>query len=142
MHSPIIVHKDRLTNNEDEDGIITATFENGEKIKYVVGADGSRSIVRQLVNIGFADPDRASIDDKNVGQMVIADVTPSPPSDATRCIVSSPPDADYFQRYLYKRQLQFLYAGNEEDKMTDKMLWSSRFQTHTAIADKQCLSSL
>jgi 2-polyprenyl-6-methoxyphenol hydroxylase-like FAD-dependent oxidoreductase len=138
MRSPIIVHKDRLTNNEDEDGIITATFENGEKIKikYVIGADGSRSIVRQLVNIGFADPDCASIDDKNVGQMVIADITSPPPSDTTRCIVSSLPDVDYFQRYLYKRQLQFLYAGNEEDKMTDKMLWSLRFQTHTAIMDK------
>ncbi len=46
-----------LSDNEDEDGLIIATFESGEKIKakYVIGADGSHSIVRQLVNIGFAD---------------------------------------------------------------------------------------
>ena len=64
-----------LSDDEDKDGFIVATFDNGKKIKtkYIVGADGSRSAVRQLLNIGFADPDGASIDD--VVQMVIADVT-------------------------------------------------------------------
>ena len=69
-------------SDEDEDGLIVATFDNGEKmkVKYIVGADGARSSVRQLLNIGFADPDGAAIDDKGVVQMVIADVTfTSPP---------------------------------------------------------------
>ena len=180
----------RLVGLSDEDGLIVATFENGEEIKtkYVIGADGSRSIVRQLVNIGFADPDGASIDDNYVRQLVIADVTfTSPPPHLRRdqvymhtvnskaCLAipiprsrypdsyestadgiyrigftipkedgqpPSTPDADYFQRYLDKRRPQFLYAGEEEDRVViDKVLWSSRFRTHAAIADK-CLVRL
>ena len=179
-----------LSDYEDEDGLIVAKFENGEKIKtnYVIGADGSRSIVRQLVNIGFADPDGAPIDDKDVRQMVVADVTfISPPPHLGRdqvyvhtvnsnvCLAfpvprsrylesyestadgiyrigfsipeedgppPSTPDADYFQRYLDKRRPQFVYAGEEEDRVViDKLLWSSRFRTHAAIADK-CLVRL
>ena len=70
-----------LSDEEDKDGLIVATFDSGEKIKtkYVVGADGSRSSVRKLLGIGFADPDSGSIDDKDVVQMVIADVTFSSP---------------------------------------------------------------
>ncbi|KAF8329236.1 hypothetical protein F5887DRAFT_118838 [Amanita rubescens] len=179
-----------LSDNEDEDGMIIATFENGEKIKtkYVIGADGSHSVVRQLVNIGFADPDGTSIDDNDVRQMVIADVTlTSPPPhlgrdqvyvhtvDSKVCLAfpiprsrypesyestadgiyrigfsipkedgppPSTPDADYFQRYLDQRRPGFLYAGQEEDRVVvEKVLWSSRFRTHAAIADK-CLVRL
>ena len=64
-----------LSDSEDES--IVATFDNGEKIKvrYVIGADASHSVVRRLVNLGFADPDGAFIDDKCVRQMVLADVS-------------------------------------------------------------------
>ncbi|KAJ3725079.1 hypothetical protein DFJ43DRAFT_1089768 [Lentinula guzmanii] len=56
------------------------TFESGETIrtKYVIGADGARSAVRQLSGINFADPDGKSIDDSiddRVAQMVLADVS-------------------------------------------------------------------
>ncbi|KAJ3999114.1 hypothetical protein F5050DRAFT_1805356 [Lentinula boryana] len=56
------------------------TFESGETIrtKYVIGADGARSAVRQLSGINFADPDGKSIDDSiddRVAQMALADVS-------------------------------------------------------------------
>ena len=176
-----------LSDNDDEDGLIVATFDDGEKIKanYVVGADGSRSTVRQLVNIGFADPNGASIEDQDLVQMVIADVTfTSPPSHLMRDQLhvhtvapkvsiaihipqsrypesyestasdlyrigftipkeDGPPptllDANYFQKHLDERRPRFLYAGRDDERVViDKVLWSSRFRTHAAIADK-CL---
>ena len=178
-----------LSDDEDKDGFIVATFDNGKKIKtkYIVGADGSRSAVRQLLNIGFADPDGASIDD--VVQMVIADVTfaspvphvlsdqghlqtvgsklsmsmPIPRSRYSESYESTedgitrigftvpkedgpPPsslNADYFQWCLDNRRPQFMYPGKgEEDKVKiNKVLWSSKFRIHAAIADK-CLVRL
>ncbi|KAJ3877807.1 hypothetical protein F5051DRAFT_373817 [Lentinula edodes] len=55
-------------------------FESGEIVrsKYVIGADGARSMVRQLSGIDFADPDGKSVDDSiddRVAQMVLADVS-------------------------------------------------------------------
>jgi len=175
-----------LSDDEDKDGLIVATFDNGEKIKakYVIAADGARSAVRQLLNVGFADPDGASIDDKDVYQMVMADVTFTPtPSCLTRdeffgyasdssFYISIPlprsrypesydstednlfriglnvpkadgqppplPDMEYFQRYLDRIRPSFLYPGNgdEGSARIDKMLWSTRFRTNAAIADK------
>ncbi len=90
-----------LSDSEDES--IVATFDNGERIKakYVIGADGSHSVVRQLVNLGFADPDGASIDDKDVRQMVLADVSFSPPpTHLTRDQVSRYTSKTNF--YLYR----------------------------------------
>ncbi|KAJ3819872.1 FAD/NAD(P)-binding domain-containing protein [Lentinula raphanica] len=60
------------------------SFESGEtmRAKYVIGADGARSAVRQLAGINFTDPDGKSIDDSvddHVAQMVIADVCLSLP---------------------------------------------------------------
>ena len=176
-----------FSDNEDEDGLIVATFDNGEKIKtkYIIGADGSRSTVRQLVNIGFSDPDGASID---AVQMVIADVTFTftPPqlardqiyiyTAASRASTAihvprspypesyestadgifrigfsipegdGPPpsllDAEYFQKHLDERRPRFLYAGEDDDRaVIDKVLWSSKYRTHAAIADK-CLVRL
>ncbi|KAJ3866386.1 FAD/NAD(P)-binding domain-containing protein [Lentinula novae-zelandiae] len=61
-------------------------FESGETVRtrYVIGADGARSSVRQLSGINFADPDGKSVDDSvdpRVAQMVLADVTISLPED-------------------------------------------------------------
>ncbi|KAF8330660.1 hypothetical protein F5887DRAFT_1178537 [Amanita rubescens] len=175
-----------LSDDEDKDGLIVATFDNGERIKakYIIAADGARSAVRQLVNVGFADPDGASIDDKDVQQMVMADVTftstppclardeffgylaypsfyisiPLPRSRYPESYESTEdnlfrigfnvpkeegqpppfPDVEYFQQYLDRIQPSFLYPnkGEESGIKIDKMLWSARFRTHAAIADK------
>ncbi|KAE9389423.1 FAD/NAD(P)-binding domain-containing protein [Gymnopus androsaceus JB14] len=61
---------------------IDVTFESGEIVRaeYVIGADGSKSVVRQLSGINFADPDgefddNSPVDSSKITQMVIADVS-------------------------------------------------------------------
>ena len=52
-------------------------------------------------------------------------------------------DADYFQRCLDNHRLKFVYPGKGDENRVevDKVLWSSRFRTHAAIADT-CLVRL
>ncbi|KAK2462373.1 hypothetical protein APHAL10511_005679 [Amanita phalloides] len=171
-------------SEDDEDGQgLLATFDNGEKIRarYVIGADGARSAVRQLLQIRFADPDGASIEDWNMMRMIMADVTFSnapfiPRDEVMRYIDSSQffciplprspyaesyesladgifrigfivpkedgtpppsPGVNYFQEFLDKHQIPFLTpAEGQRAVKIDKMLWSSRFRVHAAIADK------
>ncbi len=158
----------RLVGLSDEDGLIVATFDNGEQVKakYVIAADGAHSTVRQLVNVNFADPDGETIADEDATKLVFADVTfASPPArtvhDKVARYVSkhgfflsipvpkspyleshestsdgiyrigfnvpkedgpppSSPGVDFFQRHLE----------------IDKLLWSTRFRVHAAIADE------
>lgn len=64
-----------------KDGVaVDVSFENGQSItaQYVVGADGSQSVVRQLCGVDFVDPNASpddSEDANTLAQMVIADVT-------------------------------------------------------------------
>ncbi|CAL1715628.1 unnamed protein product [Somion occarium] len=58
-HLGVIVRRPhRLVNIEGADEGVRATFEGGEvvKVRYLVGADGSRSTVRRLAGIPFKDP--------------------------------------------------------------------------------------
>ncbi|KAJ3828191.1 FAD/NAD(P)-binding domain-containing protein [Lentinula raphanica] len=60
------------------------SFESGEtmRAKYVIGADGAKSAVRQLSGINFADPDGRSVNDSiddRIAQMAVADVCLSLP---------------------------------------------------------------
>ncbi|KAJ3836384.1 FAD/NAD(P)-binding domain-containing protein [Lentinula raphanica] len=60
------------------------SFESGEtmRAKYVIGADGAKSAVRQLSGINFADPDGKSVNDSiddRIAQMAVADVCLSLP---------------------------------------------------------------
>ncbi|KAF9464692.1 hypothetical protein BDZ94DRAFT_1307682 [Collybia nuda] len=58
-----------------DDGSVQVLFESGKVIstRYVVGADGARSTIRHLVNIGFTDPDGMPVDEQ-LNQMILADV--------------------------------------------------------------------
>jgi len=59
-----------------DDGDLEVLFGSGKVIKahYVIGADGARSSVRQMVGIGFVDPDGHAPDER-LAQLVLADVT-------------------------------------------------------------------
>ncbi|KDR73365.1 hypothetical protein GALMADRAFT_251984 [Galerina marginata CBS 339.88] len=65
-----------IKGDVDELGNTEVLFESGEIIKaqYTIGADGSRSAIRQLSGIGFADPDGLPVDE-SLAQIVLADVT-------------------------------------------------------------------
>ncbi|KAG6849580.1 hypothetical protein H0H93_007283 [Arthromyces matolae] len=55
---------------------LVVTFESGMTVtaQYVLGADGARSVIRQMAGIGFADPDGEQIDER-LAQMILADVS-------------------------------------------------------------------
>ncbi|KAK2462372.1 hypothetical protein APHAL10511_005678 [Amanita phalloides] len=158
----------------------TRTFDNGEtiKAKYVIGADGARSTVRQILQIPFADPDGALGEER---QSVMADVTfanaPSLPHDeyirysassefflcipitrspypesyesladrifrigfgapAGNGAPPSNPGIDYFQEFLNNHRFPFLTPTEGQVIKIDKVLWSTRFRSRAAIADK------
>ncbi|KAG6890702.1 hypothetical protein C0995_005075 [Termitomyces sp. Mi166 len=60
----------------NDDGELVVTFDSGKVItaQYVLGADGAKSVIRQMAGVGFADPDGAHINER-LAQMVLADVS-------------------------------------------------------------------
>ncbi|KAG6900898.1 hypothetical protein C0993_010017 [Termitomyces sp. T159_Od127] len=60
----------------NDDGELAVTFESGKVItaQYVMGADGARSVIRQMAGVGFADPDATHVDEQ-LAQMILADVS-------------------------------------------------------------------
>jgi len=64
-------------------GDLEVSFDSGKvvKAKYVVAADGARSLIRQMAGIGFSDPD-GNPPDEGLQQIVFADVTFSSDSPA------------------------------------------------------------
>ncbi|KAJ7432129.1 hypothetical protein B0H11DRAFT_2127558 [Mycena galericulata] len=84
-----------LRPSPDKEHMIDVGFESGEIVqaRYVIGADGARSVVRHEAGISFDDPDG---DDKhdygNLSQMALGDVTfttpPQFPAPASRVFAS------------------------------------------------------
>ncbi|KAG6381482.1 hypothetical protein JVT61DRAFT_62 [Boletus reticuloceps] len=76
IHRPLKVVG--LSRNAENPQFSDVTFEDGKVIttKYVIGADGARSVVRSMAGIGFSDPTTVEGDaDNNLAQMILADVT-------------------------------------------------------------------
>ncbi|KAJ7729061.1 FAD/NAD-P-binding domain-containing protein [Mycena maculata] len=68
--------------SSDKEQTIDVGFESGEIVqaKYVIGADGAHSVVRQETGISFNDPDGDEEHDYgNLSQLVLGDVTFSSP---------------------------------------------------------------
>ncbi|KAG1772670.1 hypothetical protein EDD22DRAFT_1012856 [Suillus occidentalis] len=53
-----------MKENENDPRIADVTFEGGQVIraKYVIGADGARSLIRTIAGIGFSDPESSNLD--------------------------------------------------------------------------------
>ncbi|KAH7930763.1 FAD/NAD(P)-binding domain-containing protein [Leucogyrophana mollusca] len=176
-----------MRRNEEDHLVTDVSFDDGTviKAKYVIGADGARSVVRTLAGIRFRDPDGDNAVDHNLAQMILADVTfdgqdtaevgfigvmspesfffciPLPssfnknlerkgqtiskPIHRIGCGVpisegappSSPPKE--FLQSLVDRFGPTYLSATSRDPMTpkvDQVVWSTRFRTHSAIADK------
>ncbi|MFI5510248.1 FAD-dependent oxidoreductase [Mycobacterium sp. NPDC051804] len=135
--------------NQDADGV-TATFEDGDVIRarYVVGADGIRSIVRQQAGIDF----EGSVYDES---FMLADVRLSgdapheevilywatagltvvaPLPDGTYRIVAPVADAPEEPSAQFVQQILDTRVGADRLVVTD-VIWGSRFRVHHRVAD-------
>ncbi|KAG6897568.1 hypothetical protein C0992_000156 [Termitomyces sp. T32_za158] len=71
-----VIRPEKAIGLKSNDGELLVTFESGKVItaQYVLGADGARSVIRQMAGVSFADPDGTHIDEQ-LAQMILADVT-------------------------------------------------------------------
>lgn len=135
--------------DQDADGV-TATFDNGDVIRarYVVGADGIRSVVRQQAGIEFEgsvyDESFVLADVRLTGQAPHDEVilywatagltVVAPLPDGTYRIVApvvnapEEPSAEFVQQILDTR------VGKDRPVVTH-VIWGSRFRVHHRIAD-------
>lgn len=69
-----------MKQNDKDPRITDVSFEDGQVVKarYIIGADGARSIIRTIAGIGFSDPEGPDLVDNVLAQMVAADVTFEP----------------------------------------------------------------
>jgi len=140
-----------LTSIEQDANGVTATFDDGDVIRarYVVGADGMHSTVREQAGIGFhggaygesfvladvrlageAPPDEVILYWATAGLTVVAPL----PGDVFRIVAPVPdapesPSAPYVQRLLDSRG-----PGKGRMVVTD-VIWGSRFRIHHRVAD-------
>ncbi|KAG2749929.1 FAD/NAD(P)-binding domain-containing protein [Suillus brevipes Sb2] len=178
-----------MKQNEKDSHITDVSFDNGQVIKarYIIGADGARSVIRSIAGIGFSDPNPANI---ALDRMVFADVTfePEPVGPLTLeghlngtifsgnfflltpfgnrfnaeltqdgkpitksifrvgCAMPSkngePPHAppkEYIQDMIDAYGPVCITSDpslNSTPVKVDQLIWSTRFKTHSAIADR------
>lgn len=135
--------------DQDPDGV-TATFEDGDVVRarYVVGADGIRSIVRQLAGIDFEgsvyDESFLLADVKLTGdaphdQVILYWATAgltvvAPLPDGTYRIVAPVADAPEAPSAEFVQQILDTRVGANRLQVT-AVVWGSRFRVHHRVAD-------
>jgi 2-polyprenyl-6-methoxyphenol hydroxylase-like FAD-dependent oxidoreductase len=69
-----------MKQNEKDSRITDVSFEDGQVIRarYIIGADGARSIIRSITGIGFSDPEGPNLTNDVLDRMIFADVTFEP----------------------------------------------------------------
>jgi len=84
VHRPLKVVG--MNTNKNNSNLTDVVFEDGSVItaKYVIGADGARSVVRTTAGIPFIDPISGKLEEtSNLAQMILADVTFDAPIEDT-----------------------------------------------------------
>lgn len=135
--------------DQDPDGV-TATFEDGDVVRarYVVGADGIRSIVRQQAGIDFEgsvyDESFVLADVKLTGdaphdQVILYWATAgltvvAPLPDGTYRIVAPVADAPEAPSAEFVQQILDTRVGADRLEVT-AVIWGSRFRVHHRVAD-------
>ncbi|KAG1720147.1 hypothetical protein EDB19DRAFT_2044754 [Suillus lakei] len=166
-----------MKQNENDPRITDVSFEDGQVIRarYIIGADGARSIIRTIAGIGFSGPEGSDLSNNVLAQMVSADVTFEPEpvgnlffliplgnrfnAELTRdgksttksifrigCAIpmknGEPPRAptkEYIQDLINRYGPACITSDpslNPTPVKVDQLVWSTRFRTHSAIADR------
>ncbi|KAG1861255.1 hypothetical protein F4604DRAFT_1882468 [Suillus subluteus] len=167
-----------MKQNEKDPYITDVSFEDGQVIRarYIIGADGARSIIRTISGIGFSDPEGPNLSNDVLPQMVVADVTfePEPVGPLTieghlnntvfsGSVLMLTPFGNHFNDELTRdgkpitksifRVACAVPVENGEPPYSppkeyvqdlvdtywsdiDRLIWSTRFRTHSAIADR------
>ena len=147
-----VIRPKTLTAIEQDDDGVTATFDDGDTIRarYLVGADGIHSTVREQAGIGFEggqyDESFALADVHLAGEVPVDEVilfwatagltvvAPLPGGDVYRVVAPSAdapedPSVEFIQRLLDERGLG---AGR---MVVKDVVWGSRFRIHYRVAD-------
>ncbi|KAG2349910.1 FAD/NAD(P)-binding domain-containing protein [Suillus weaverae] len=182
-----------MKQSEKDPRITNVSFEDGRVIRarYIIGADGARSVIRTIAGIKFSDPEGPNIVSRVLSQMVAADVTfePEPTGPLTleghfngtvssdsffmlipfgnrfnveltregkpttksifrvSCAIpmksGEPPHAppkEYIQDMIDTCGPVCILSSDSSLNQTpvkiDQVVWSTRFRTHSAIADR------
>ncbi|KAG1887608.1 hypothetical protein F4604DRAFT_1173801 [Suillus subluteus] len=181
-----------MKQNEKDSRITDVSFEDGQVIRarYIIGADGARSIIRTIAGIGFSDPESPNLANNPLTQMIFADVTfePEPVDPLTleghlnatvfsgNLFILLPfgnrfnaeltrdgepttksvfrvgcgvplkngeplhtPPKEYIQDLIDKYGPACITSDpslNPTPVKVDQLVWSTRFRTHSAIADR------
>ncbi|KAF7797484.1 hypothetical protein EIP86_008683 [Pleurotus ostreatoroseus] len=169
-----------MATDHTDPSLIDVLFDDGQVVqtRYVIGADGARSTIRQCASIHYADPDGdTDLDSKDgIPYAVVADVifTSSPfisrseafyvingntfllipipppvyglPDSVWRIIIGvrdgEPPQApaEEYCQYIFDKWGPGMVPASRLPDYTplkiEKVVWSTRFRTHSAIADK------
>ncbi|KAG1894976.1 uncharacterized protein F5891DRAFT_984561 [Suillus fuscotomentosus] len=181
-----------MKQNEKDSRITDVSFEDGQVIRarYIIGADGARSIIRTVAGIGFSDPEGPDLTNNLLAQMVSADVTFEPEpvgpftleghlnatvfsgnifflapfgnhfnTELTRdgkpttksifrvaCAIPAKngepphtPPKEYIQNLIDSYGPACITSDpslNPRPVKVDQLVWSTRFRTHSAIADR------
>ncbi|KAG1756784.1 uncharacterized protein EDB91DRAFT_1094378, partial [Suillus paluster] len=181
-----------MKQNEEDPRITDVSFEDGQVVRarYIIGADGARSVIRTIAGIGFSDSAGPNLVNNVLEQMVAADVTFEPEpvgpltieghlngtvstdsffmltpfgnhfnAELTRdgkpitksifrvgCAVpvkkGQPPHAppkEYIQDLIDTYGPTCITSNpslNPTPVKIDQLVWSTRFRTHSAIADR------
>ncbi|PIL23910.1 hypothetical protein GSI_13661 [Ganoderma sinense ZZ0214-1] len=183
VHRPFKVVS--IKPSADGSNLTNVFFENGHvlRARTVVGADGARSTIRQLANVGWADPSGEVNTNKKeevLANMIVADITvtnPPPfPRDSLNLALSAnnvvlwvplpgssyaemnvpqgeavfriatgipqergqpppAPDTAYIQDLLDNWGPNKVLPLDTPRVEVTRTLWSSRFRTHSAVAD-------
>jgi 2-polyprenyl-6-methoxyphenol hydroxylase-like FAD-dependent oxidoreductase len=141
----------RLTSLDQDDDGVTATFDDGgqTRARYVVGADGMHSTVREQAGIGFtggeygesfvlADVRLDGVPDDEVilyfspaGLVVVA-----PLPGGTHRIVATVEDAPEQPDARFVQELLDTRGPAARRTVVDHVVWGSRFRVHHRLADR------
>ncbi|KAG1737717.1 FAD/NAD(P)-binding domain-containing protein [Suillus lakei] len=172
VHRPCKVAS--MKRNENDDHLTDVTFEDGKTItaKYVVGADGARSVVRRMAGIGFTDPETGEQGRDNNDLDFSGTISPESfflsipmPNSFNELLamngqevegqiyrmgagvpladgeIPHSPSMEYLQNLIDRFGPTMLSSDASVNPSSTpvrikEVIWSTRFRTHSAIADR------